>query len=482
MDAGSADRTNTTLDPILSAVPWEDDFQLSGGINAVTGVSAAIAVEPFTLIASPAYNTFESQRVIETESELFREIETSVSGDYNIQGVTVNASTEYLNSIRTSARSITLIAEYTVTTSGYLEADHYTLTPEAQQLLTSEGPENFRAVYGDYFISGVRKQSSFRALYVCRAESINQLNQFKASIGGSSPGVFTASGSAAFTQAAMNNSIQYEIYVYMVGASGSYIQNSGWSPDEVIQALNWFKKNHVGINFQAKLKHYSLLVNNFPTTVAISPEVFLQLRLTYTKVWRCNALFHNCPANYKKDFEAPTNALINGVVANQAILPSDPVLLAAYKEQATILEEGLQAVYNRRNFYYMLLQNIASHPEPEKGTEIDSGYQRRWVYGLIYNQDLAGVTLSLHAEDKSRQWEAGHIWQKDSFYFQDKERLIVGWEMLNHWGELNGTWTKVVDKIITTDTFHVNVESYAHRGFNWGVRVYHVPAKDYRFD
>ncbi len=467
----------TELEPIISPLPWGDSFTFGAGADAITGSITGSAVKPFTPKKRTVKSSSEHYRFIQSDSELNREVEASASGKYNIEGVTVSASSSYLTKIKFSELFITLIAEYESSYDGYDEADSYELTDDAKKVIVDPG--KFRKAYGDYFISGGRRSSRFTGVYVCQATSAAKMDEFKASFGGEAPEVFTVQGSARFLEAASSHNISISADLFMEGHEGT-MPNGPWTPEKIIEALAWFKANEKGLYLQAKLRHYSTIDPNYARTIDIAPDVFVDLRQLYTTMWDVRSGYASCPATYQAQFKKEYTDMDAGIVANQSILATDTEKRLEYQQKADALQSKLNDVYARMDFYFKVLQLVRT--EPAKDYHIDEGQgQQTWLYGYsVYTKSGAVVIHSTQLHYR----EEFHIGYRDhTFEFgPDGKYLIVGWEVISNWNDgLNGSWWKAIDTILLTSQAAVHVESKYDRGTDWSFSIFYVDSKDYQF-
>lgn len=417
----------------------------------------------------------ERQRFVQTQSDLETEIETAASGKYNIEGVTVSASASYLEKIKLSELSITLIATFKSEYQGYDELQGPQLTAEAKSLIAD--PAKFRRQYGDYFVTGAKRGSNFNAVYVCQSRSASKMSEFKASIGAETPDVFSAEGSARFMKAASDHSISVSVDVFMDGYTGTE-PTGPWTPEKVIQALGWFKEHQVGAHVRAELAHYSSLDPNYPRTVDIPPDVFVSLRKLYTTVWNVRALYGSCPTTYQRQFTSSYNDLVDGVMAEQAQLATDVAKRASYQQKAENLQAALERVFDRMDFYFKVQGAVGSEP-PQNQENDDSGRQS-YLYGYATYTKSSAVTINADRYSYSDDWQIG--WREHTFEWEHQDRLIVGWEVVSNWHDgTNGWWAKQSDSILMRHRAQVYVKSYYDRGCNWSFNVYWVDAKDYDF-
>lgn len=473
LDAG----TDTELDQVISNLPWADAFTLGAGVDAVTGGIAGRAVALFTPKEPTSRKATERYRFVQNESDLNREIETSASGKYNIEGVTVSASTSYLGKIQYSELATTLIAEYESSSMEYDEADSYSLTEQAKELVGE--PEKFRKAYGDYFISGAKRVSRFLAVYKCQTSTAKSMDEFKASFGGDMPEVFSAEGSARFLQSASQHNVNISFDLFMEGFKGAP-PNGPWTPEKILEALAWFKANEQGAYLLAKMKHYSTIDARFPRTIAIAPSVFVDLRLLYTKVWDIRSRYASLPLYYQDKFKTPFRELDYGVQASQQEMASDAALRKKYQQSGDELLRTLDDVFSRMDFYFKVLAVVGAEPAADHPVEESNG-QQSWMYGFsVYDKSNAVVIQ----ESRLTYSEAFRIgWREKTLEFGPDDRyLVVGWKVVSNWGDgTNGSWWKAVDQNLLKSHAAVHVKSLYDRGCNWSVVYYYVDAQDYQF-
>jgi hypothetical protein len=467
----------TELDQVISDLPWLDGFVFGAGIDAITASMAGSAVKPFTPQQRTVKSLSEHYRFVQSDSELNREVEASASGKYNIEGVTINASASYLGKIKYSELIITLIAQYESVYDGYDEADSYELTDEATTLISE--PDKFRKAYGDYFVAGGRRGSSFLAVYTCKATSVENMDEFKASFGGEAPEVFSAEVSTRFMQAASQHNISISLDLFMDGIQGKS-PSGPWTPEKILNALKWFKAHEQGKARRAKLKHYSTIKPNYTRMIDVAPDVFVELRQLYTKVWDIRSLYASSPEYYRNQLKMDYTALDYGVVSNQKNLVTDKDKRLDYQKKADVLLSELSDVFARMDFYFKVKKAVGT--EPSQNAAISEGKgQQHWLYGYsVYTKSSAVVINSMTLNNN----QSGHVgWREHTFEFgPDGNYLIVGWQVISNWHDgTNGSWWKAINQILLTDQAAVHVKSKYGRGLDWSFVVYYVDAKDYQF-
>ncbi len=468
---------STELEQVIANIPWANEFSFGAGVDAITGGTSGSAVKSFEPTQKGSKSSKESYRFIQSDSEFNREIQASASGKYNIEGVTIEASASYLNQIKYSELVTTLIAEYESYYDDYFEVETYELTDAAKNLISN--PTQFRKSYGDYFVAGSRKGSRFVAIYTCRASSVESMDEFKGSFGAEAPEVFSAKGSVSFSQAVKDHKINLEVNLFMRGYDGNN-PSGPWTPETILNALKWFKENEKGANLQAKLKHYSTIDPNYRRDINVLPEVFVELRQLYTKVWDIRSKYASIPTYYQDQLKQEYVALDSGIQANQDVLVIDKATRDDYQNKADILISNLNDIAARMDFYFKV-KDVASS-EPANGKKISEGRgQQTWSYGYsVYAKSDAVVIHNTQLNYKA----GSHVgYREHTFEFGPYGNyLIVGWEVISHWGDgTNGSWWKAIDQILLTDYAVVRVKSKYDRGCNWSLKIYYVDAKDYQF-
>ena len=463
------------LDAVLTGVPWGDGWDFTKGVDAVTGSLMPSALDPASPVERTVKKSYESYRFVQSESELDSEIETAVSGKYNISGVTVSASTEYVQKIKFSELAISLVASYRAEYDGYDEIQQPQLTAQAKGLIGD--PAKFRHQYGDYFVKGGRRGSNFHAVYVCQARSVSNMSEFKAKLGAETPDVFSAEGSARFKQATSEHNISVSADVWMDGYEGTS-PTGPWTPDKILDALAWFKQHEKGVHTRAELMHYSSLDPSYPRTVDVAPEVFVALRKLYTALWTVRALYHSCPPNYLREFTDRYNDLENEITSRQSALATDGALRADLQKRTDALRSGLTVVFDRMVFASKVRDSIGTEPGSGHVTE-DSG-RRSYFYGYNQYPRSDAVTIKMDSEQYSDVWQIG--WRDHVFDWRHEDRLVVGWEVVSNWADgTNGWWRQDSAPILLSHRANVYVKSWYDRGCNWTLNVWWVDAKDYDF-
>jgi hypothetical protein len=467
------------LDSVVPDVPWGAAFDFGKGVDALSGSLKPSAIAPGTKpVEQKTMSSHQGLALVQQQSDLDQLIKVSVAGKYNIEGVDVSGSAQYVGSLKVSELAISLVLLYQSTYVGLDELENPKLTAEAAAF----DPARFRDQYGDYFISGGQRGSGFVAVYRCTATKIRDMTSFKAAINAEEePDVFSADGAANFKRTLQQNNIDISVDVFMDGYEKTDdVPSAPWTPDKVVDALAWFKKHEVGIYRRAELMHYSALNSKIPRTVAAAPDVFAALQNLFGTVWDITALYNACPRTQQPKFQDDYNSLMSGLSAQKGSLASSANLCVEFQNKADALQLLLRRVVDRIAFYSVVIGAVTS--EPGKNQEIDADGRQAYLYGCKGYVGITGpLEVKVDSQSFYRVYEGPGNWD-NTFHWQETNRIIVGWEVVSNWADsYNGWWCKRSDQILLNDNADVYVKSLYDRGTNWTLNIYSVAADEYRF-
>ncbi len=480
----------TTLTPVLSEMPWNTTFSLCAGVDVVTGNGMStgvnpIDVKPSTLLGISSDEIF----FIETKKDLEKLFKITVGGKFNVSAdSSLSGDASYSNTVKFSSVATTLVVHYSASYQGYDEPVNqnlFTLTDQAKKLMEDD-PEKFRASYGDYYISGIKRARQCTILYVCTTESETSMTSFKAKAKAQFGKEFDAKAAAEFSKIVSENRISIEVHNYMNGLEDKEKcpENAPWSMESAFNALAWYKVNAIGNNAFTKLRHYNTLNANYPLTIPIDPTVFTTMSGLYQDAWYIISMFNSCPEIYQEKLKSRVNSFKTGLFANKAILATDNEKLDFFSKEANSLKQKLESILNKQAFYY-LIQKPSN--EPGIGNHQSANERRHWSYGLTESSGGSYDVQVLKWTDRIKRGKksAGKHTVNSTF---DKSRtgnklpLIVGWEIKgeradNH----NGGWEMNSQSFIGKDTAEVTVQSQFDRDLDWSFTVYYVWAEDFLF-
>jgi len=507
----------TDLAPDVLDVRWSDAFQLGGGINAVTGRSAGMAIKPTTPVLKEAKSSEETVNVVTDEKTLKREIDASISCKYNIfTGVKANGMLRYLNNLDASGTSTTVVDKF-ISNTGYEEAGPYELTDEAKSTMLRD-PEAFRNTYGDYFVAATKRAAQFVAVYHIRTTKKKDLDEVKSKIGVTADVPKTdikgtADFNAKFKQVTVQKSFEYDIDVYMDGYTGPGYQvkdpKKGYTPEDVINALNWFKRKEQGQPYMAKLVHYSSIAPGYRRTIPYDPEVFAELKRLYGHLWEVRALEKALPPvfwevqeeldkarrpGFKETLRKTIDNFISEVENNQTALVTERQLRNELRSKGQEFVSILGNAAARKAFFDEVMScrqseeatgsrnRCRSALEPwEHGYTPDQPYWAQVVRAANGAVDINSVKRDLDVTYNLGKHGLGNR-QEASLAINDPKQLIVGWTVKSNWGDTNGSWWKETGSPILLSTRGaVRAQGEPTRGTNWTVTYYVVNTPDYPF-
>ena len=478
--AAQATSNYTTLDGVVSNVPWADEFVIGAGVNAMTGSVSSTALKPLKLDLAQSKTSRLRQLLIQNKSDYQREIEASASGKYNIGGLDLSASAEYLRSVKYSELSISLVAQYESTYRDYDLAATYDFTDHAREVLNG-GYAKFRDLFGDYFVAGVRRQSLFTAVFTCSAQSSDEMTKFKASIGASAPNVFEAKGSVSFMQSAQTNNVTVSIETFMHGYDGTP-PDLPQSAGGVLEQLKWFRSHELGVKSMAYLRHYSAVEPEAPKTLPIDPKDFTAVQGVYSNFHVLSSQYQSLPSFYRDKYRNEYEDIRSGLKAYQETLASDATRRGEFADRLAKLLAAFGVVFDRQEFYFRVRNAATTEPGHGAAIEDSETGPGSWMYGYQAYPKSAAVEIQSVDMNYHEEWHVG--WREQTLHFgPDQTKLIVGWRVISNWTKgLGGQWKKVSAAILLRSEAAVWVCSCYDRGCNWTVRIFYVNAADYQFE
>lgn len=466
----SSTAPTTLLDTTVDGQPWQSNLTLGAGVDAVTGQLRASAVKPFTVSSKTVMQPEYQYSFVQSESDVQSLISASLKASYNLEGVTLSASTSFLEELAVSDLSVTLVAEVSVQQSQYSLAPSY-------ELAVTPGPD-FREKYGDYFVAGYRGGSSMYVVYQCRFTSSEQRTKFTAALGAEMPQVFSVDGSTSFEKIAKANSANINIRIRAQGVSSAIPDPpaSGWTADSIVSVLlPWFNSSMALEPLESYLQAYRLVDPSLSGEVPVSPDVFAQLGYLYNRFWVARAYVRTCPDFGRRAVEDEYARLQKTIEANQASLPTDVAKIEQLTADTQRLIAGLYEVQNRQSFYTQAVAAAATEPAKDTNFDADNG-QVRWGYGF-QRGDRPGVVVTADTDSVDADWKIG--WREHVFSYRNSSRVLVGWDVVCNRSSNGGDWHKVSDTIIGRSGGDVYVKSDYDRGYSWTVTWYSVDANLY---
>lgn len=469
----------SSLNYQLSGVPWESErFALGAGVDAVTGEVAKMAVDPFTVGTAPSREVQFSYEMVKTDSDVEKIIDTTTKGDYNIYGVTVEASTKFLEKLSHSETSHSLVACLTIGSPAVRVAapSDYRLTNEAAAEMKRD-PKGFRSKYGDYFISGMATTARFRVIYNFSSSDSKSLREFEAGLDISAEGLFSQGGTVKLSNQANSKRVQVSVSVSMTGLGEKAKLGDHPEPKsltDIAGAAAWFVQNADGAPTTAQLTHYSRFDNACPTTIDVGQNVFVQLQLLYRHLWAVRSAYYSIPEIYQRDLHDRFVALDSEITSGKRTLARDPKAAKKLDDRTVDLLRDVRLVVNRMDFYRRVAgirESAAKRP----------GGNGAYMVGFSEAGGFDGVTVHSASRDIKEDWHIG--WREKTEDFGDGSKwLIVGMRVTPNWGDgTNGEWNAEQDNFLLEHTAGIHFKSEYDRGYDWTATCYYVDADLYQF-
>lgn len=467
------DQAPITELPETTEIPWSHFFTFGAGYDIVSGEVHTNSAITFVAPSEPSvFNEHTQFLYISSEEDFRREIGASIKGSGVVEGVNLEASASYLNKVQFSETSKTLIARYYGEYQDYSRISDRILSAQAAR--TGSDPEEFRTLYGDYFVNGVRHGFYFWAVFVIKASSVDSLNKFTASVGASAPDVFSASASASFEQAAKNSNVSITVDIIMSDHGAAPGEPTGdpsgnFTPASVVEALKWFKTAKKGTPIAAELVHYSSLIKDFPAFVPIGSKFFEQR------------------ADLERDLMLLTNKFQGLSVYESGKLQ------ASYDRLTGKIDRERLEFYSRPELIMELISDVQ-----QLSTEIDDLRQRlsivRALRALQMGGDLETSTIAYSSVDImpaihvvkdtivcSHEYAFGDTYTTITQNWNHPGRLLVGIQATPITDTDEGTATVPFSSMLTSSA-SVSVTSGFARGFSWTFDFLSVDISDLPLD
>lgn len=467
---------STTLDMVLPGVPWSAELQLGWGVNALTGQGADLALRPFDVKPASVINLHSQHHQIFNSEQLSSTVSAAVSGSYSIQGSTILASASFLDTVRLSSTSATMLWQLEWIADDYEMADAPEFNPAALKLLKDD-PERFREHYGDYFVQGQRRGA--RMLVVCNASASTreQIRQFGARVSGAMPNVFSMEGATELKHQASESQVSLSITADYVGVPRKVDWRLPGSLEEVPGVKDWFMQVSEGVPLMARLMHYAALDSACPRRVDVPPDRFVELQSLMRLSSRVGVLARSLPSPYQAEYETRATDLATRITAHEASLPRDFELIQRLHDEARALETDIGRINRRDAVFEAGMEGRREEPAPG---ERQSAEERRTVrFGHARANEEEAVV------EHYRPVEVGGAFLQHREHVWDERfpgQVILGWSVEVYWGDSGEWWRSDEQHIIGSDHFVLRCRSDLSRGFSYRVRIYTVPRALYQFD
>ncbi|KAJ7129164.1 hypothetical protein C8R44DRAFT_776063 [Mycena epipterygia] len=380
-------KTPHTILEQLVKIPWSETFRLGFGVNALTGeFTARSALRPFKMVESstPGKSRVSVERLQwKGVKDLRDEFEMEIGGTVNVLcPVGANAKIASVLSKNTSAS--TILVQYKV------DSD---FTPEfiPGNVRLKEGlenlPDNFRDLYGDYYIAGCQRAYSCRMIVVCKVNEETVTEGLEREVVALVDRFFKGKIKVVDIEKQTTSFSLLSVIVDTVGCSADPTSVFSVAVEDAPKTLSKVLKNAPGVPRVAFLYHYSSLDScNLSLRVNVRKDMFIRadlMRGMYAYLQAC--LLHPALQQFYADcrriravvkrFEDQRKAIVQTVKDDKKAKDIDALQrdLASSKEKADVL-------ISRYDFIRIVMdmdKGIVAHPP----SLVDGLHFYRWDCG-----------------------------------------------------------------------------------------------------
>ncbi|XP_065846441.1 uncharacterized protein [Oscarella lobularis] len=346
----------------LPDVHWFPGMELGFGFDVLTG---EVKPSPFKMaeskaekVSSSSQSSEETFSFIESAQDIEKEMSVSTSLSFGLGSFSSSLSSEISDHVKVSQNTVTAIRKKTVKSDSYEMLDVLDLKEEAKSLLEQNDMIEFRNRYGDYFVAGMKRGSSFRAYYRCSASSSEEMSKLKASLKASYMAASAENETDVSDESKKINrcvSVSYTMY----GVEGTY-KSSVSTLEDVNKALDYFSSNDKGAPLVAILRHYAFLNLGLRAQVPLDPLGFQHVKeISHHVLELEQRLKSPLTLAVRKQIQAYLNEFtrFRHALATDAGASKRNDLLKEYEE----ISESLREVRRRSKFLSM----VGSSDQPE---------------------------------------------------------------------------------------------------------------------
>jgi len=411
--AKTACSDKTSLDPYVSDIPWNSDYDLGYGIDANTGFPAnqLQAVASFTPHMPTNESTSTDTRIyfIKTDYDYSREIQAGSDTRFSYLGTTYKASLSYAENIRYSETETTLIVKYYLKETEYRKFgpndEHYVLTDAAKTYLENH-KDDFREQYGDYFIAGARYGAQYIATIHIKASSAEALRTAEAKISIAAQNFDnTETFKAKFWEATKNCSIDFR---RTTQGGDPTVLSAATTVDQIFDDVNKFVRS-VTKNNRAPLEAYMYRYNQIrdgstiPTEINVDSCVFAKIRdlsedylaLSSRAKVIAGLDITKFQAGIQDKYAQEYKTLINEIRDNRQAICRDLNQITSYGARVKAAKDKFSDLIDRFSFYQKLVAERSQWPN-NRSTNIQRGF------------DGYNLSTTVNNDIQKTYWNDGH--------------------------------------------------------------------------
>jgi hypothetical protein len=464
---------------VIDSVAWQSGFHFGYGVNAITGELAAQGVENFSVDRPTVKRSKEKIVVLRNEAQLTEAASFSAGSAFNIAplGVNVGGMGSVMSKVELSATSFSVLATYTSWYETNDLATTYTLQKEAADLARTDQAK-FREQYGDYFIAGGRRGSTFIALVIYSSSDATSLKKFETQLTVSNNDMFKADVAAKLDAAASEAQVKVTIETEMqgIGISSTPVGSPG-TMRQIVDVLSWFRENEVGTYIYARLHHYSTLqsARNIPKSLSINAQVFEELSHLYSLLFTTRILSGSCPpTETREEVQAQVDALYAQAEGRQNVLATSTIARKHLLDSIQELHRLLRRIHRRYRFWIDIQSIIPMQPQNRR--HVAEKNVQHWSWG--YKTYPIDTTIDIRATSQPLLLPRS-LWpsRRDAIVTANAPdgHIIVGWEVISHRADgHNGSWRKLSQDFLSSSSGRITFRTKRFRASHWEIIIYHV--------
>jgi hypothetical protein len=272
--------------------PWTESIELGRGFSSLEEQVLQSPFEPLVASEPPTAPRVEYQHYdISSSDDSFHDFHAELKASGAVYGIGIQAKYDQSQLVECSATSMTKILRCTIT-HDLTKVDGKSpprLTDEAQRLLKSSAT-TFRRQYGDYYVAGYRRRSSYEAMLTFSAKSRQALQTFKGSLGVGQGFFVNGKVNIDFASAAEESNIRLAITLRSNGIHVPYLDTHP-SPSTIEKMFKDFQTSTNPPHHTAFLQHYCLVDSRIDRTPRVhdTPDIDMAVQMGYGLEKACRA-------------------------------------------------------------------------------------------------------------------------------------------------------------------------------------------------
>ena len=442
----------------VSGIPWLSEYMLGAGVDILESALKASPFEPASvkpeMSGGGARKTTDYSLITDTKDlKKYLDVSSNVSAGLPF-GISASVGMEFVSNVECSETSVTLIFK---SESIYNEYDRIRpiFTSEAKKILRND-PNRFRRMYGDYYVAGSKKGSSFVALFVLSSSCSSTMTSLRTDAN-FAKGICSVTSKTEVGDSRVSKNVKISAYMYTSGIKADAdFPPMAESVEDVRNAYTKYLESIQYSNSKALLVHYHLEDPCYLPTIGIEPNALEEIQKLVAQIRLHRHTLEKVHYNYRSDVCSKLDQLTRTVEAHNLVSHGEKG--AELFEEARSIQGLIDDIASRKEFYETVVKE-------QKKEELGTFSAAEKKYGITRGETVAKKSMSIRVKKGTtpKEIEVG-----------ERDRLIVGWSVSRQ--RETGKW-KVPDQLLLRNTGKVVFESAGW----WEVTVWSVEAQDYNF-